>query len=158
MSAEALHENRDDADKYAQASHLANLNDSAADEVRFWVTWATFDPRTNGGATLGYVISDKKSLICRISYSPKSTAPKSGLCRRYSPSEPRRQILADLARLSAFADVTIDCNVVDGAWVLIDAVSNGKRFVLEANDPEFCTGDGAKLVSKLLDEVGGSAR
>ena len=90
--------------------------------------------------------------MCRIAYSSKSTKPKSGLCRGYVPQRGQAQI-ADELRLLALANVTIDCNVVDGEWVLIDAVSNGKRFVLWASNPETCTGDAAKLVSDVLSEV-----
>jgi hypothetical protein len=153
MSAESLREHRNHADKYALASHLAVLKDGDQDEVRFWVTWATFDPATNGIGTVAYVVTDRRSRTCRISYSRKSTVPKSGLCRQYSPHEKRKRIVEDLVRLSALADVAIDCQLLDGAWVLIDAVSNGKRFVLYANNPQSCGGDGAKLVSELLNEV-----
>jgi hypothetical protein len=61
--------------------------------------------------------------------------------------------MGDLVRLSALADVSINCGVMDGAWVLIDAVSSGKRFVLEANNPQSCKGESAKLVSDVLNEV-----
>jgi hypothetical protein len=58
-----------------------------------------------------------------------------------------------LASHLAVPDVTTDCGVVDGDWVLIDAVSKGKRFVLSASNPESCSADAAKLVSELLHEV-----
>ncbi len=153
MSAASLHEERDRADKYALASKLAALGDGNPDEVRFWLTWATFDPSTNGIATVGYVVTDRNSRMCRIGYSAKSTMPENARCRRYTPHRGRGRTMADLVRLSAFADFSVDCNIEDGAWVLIDAVSNGKRFVLSASNPEFCDGDVAKLVSESLDEV-----
>jgi len=153
MSAESVNERRDDADRYALASNLAVLKDGGTDELRLWVSWATFDPSTNGIATDGYVLTANNTKICRVAYSGKSTEPKNALCRRYAPQGGRAQIAGDLTRLSALADVTIDCNVEDGDWVLIDAVSNGKRFVLWASNPKTCTGDAAKLVSAVLDKV-----
>ena len=152
MSAESMRENRDDADKYALASKLAVLKDGDRDELRLWVSWATFDPSTNGIATVGYVLAANNPRVCRVAYSVKSTKPKGGLCGHYAPQHGQAQIADDLARLSALADVTIDCNVVDGNWVLIDAVSNGKRFVSWASNPQTCSGDAAKLVSAVLAE------
>jgi hypothetical protein len=158
MSAQSMHENRDDADHYALASKLAVLKEGDPDELRLWVSWATFDPSTNGIATVGYVFAGNHARMCRIAYPGQSTSPKSGLCRRYAPQVGPAQIASDLARLSALADVSIDCNVVDGDWVLIDAISNGKRFVLSASNPHTCTGDAAKLVSEVLSEVAEPSR
>ena len=153
MSAGSLHESRDLADRYAVASHLAILKDGDTDEVRSWVSWATFDPSTNGVGTVGYVVTNKRQTMCRIAYLAKSAIPRAGFCKRYSPHESPERIVANLTRLSAFADVAISCGVLDGAWVTIDAVSQGKRFVLYANNPQSCRGDGAILVSELLHDV-----
>ena len=150
MSEASLHEERNRADEYARVSNLTVLQDGNHSEIRFWVSAATFDPSTNGIATFGYVLTDEDSRMCSIAYSGKSTVPKSGQCKHYSPQRERQRTLADLVQLSTFSDFSIDCDVLDGAWVLIDAVSNGKRFVLSANNPQNCSGDAAKLVSALL--------
>jgi hypothetical protein len=42
----------------ALASKLAVIKEGDPDELRLWVSWATFDPSTNGIATIGYVHSD----------------------------------------------------------------------------------------------------
>ena len=141
-----------DADRYALTSRLAVLRNGARDEVRFWVTAATFMP-PNGIETVGYVVTENSSRVCHVGYSGKSTVPKNGRCRAYSPHESRKRIVADLSRLSEFTSVSVDCGVLDGAWVLIDGVSNGKRFAIWANNPQSCGGDEAHLVSELLREV-----
>lgn len=125
MSAQHVQEERDLADQYARATNLAVLKDGDADEMRFWLSMATFDPWSNGIATVGYVVTGESSRMCRIAYSGKSTTPKSGHCTRDAVKR-ERPTMGDLARLSAFADYFIGCDVQDGSWVLIDAVSNGK--------------------------------
>jgi hypothetical protein len=158
MSPGALRDELDSANEYARLSNLAALNDGAADELRLWLTWATFDPSTNGIATVGYVVTDEDWKVCRIDYAGKSTAPKSGLCEPYSPRATRERIRTDLRRLSAFADFSIDCEIQDGEWVTIDAVSSGKRFVVSAVNPASCDGDAARLVARLLNRVRVPAR
>jgi hypothetical protein len=153
MSAASLQEERASADAYARASGLPVLKEGNVSEVRLWVSVATFDPSTNGIATVGYVLTHQNSTMCRIGYAGKSTVPRNGGCKQYAPQEDRDKTLADLVKLSAFSDSEIDCDVVDGAWVLIDAVSDGKRFALTASNPEVCDGDAAKLVAKLLRAV-----
>ena len=157
MSAASLKESHDQSDEYARTSHLATLKDGDPDEVRFWVSWATFGQTTNGIASVGYIIKGKHSRMCRIAYAGASTVPKKGVCRRYTPHQRSERVVAKIMPLSSFADVAINCGVVDGAWVLIDAVSNGKRFIVEADNPQSCDGDAAKLVSELLTDVGPSS-
>ena len=148
MPSAQLHQYRSDADKYALASHIKLLKDRGPDEVRLWVGCATFDPSANGIGTIGYIVTAKRSAKRRISYPGRSTVPKKGVCRRYASRENPGRIVAKLAHLSSFSNFAIGCGVLDGDWVLIDAVSNGKRFVLWADNPESCHGDGARLVSR----------
>jgi hypothetical protein len=164
MSEHELRNIRDEADRFAQASHLAVLSDGDPDEIRLWLTWATFDPMTNGIATVGYIVTDSRSSECRITYRGESTAPRSGRCTRLA-SKWRTRVIGDLVRLSAFADTDIDCDMVDGDWVVIDAVSVGKRFVLWVNNPELCSlllgaeadagpgGSGRKIVAEMLEKM-----
>ncbi len=153
MSGAPLQRYRNDADKYALASHIKVLRPQDPDEVRLWVSWATFDPSTNGIGTVGYIVTAKRSERCLISYPGRSTEPKKGVCRRYAPRESAERIMANITHLSSFANFAITCRVLDGDWVLIDAVSKGKRFVLWADNPQSCRGGGARLVSRLLDAV-----
>lgn len=153
MSDVQLQEYRNDADKFALASHIKVLRDRDPDEVRLWVSWATFDPSTNGIGTTGYIVTARQSARCQISYVGRSTVPTQGVCRRYPSREKRGRIMANLTHLSSFSNFAVGCGVLDGDWVLIGAVSNGKRFVLWADNPQSCRGDAARLVSRLLDSV-----
>lgn len=153
MSPGLLRDELASANEYARVAKLAPLNDGAPDEVRFWLTWATFDPSTNGIATVGYVVTDEAWKVCRIDYAGKSITPSGGLCKRYPPRATRERIGADLRQLSAFADFSIDCGMHDGEWVTIDAVSRGKRFVVAAGNPVSCDGAAAKLVARALSRV-----
>ena len=81
MSPGALRDELDSANEYTRLSNLAALNDGAADEVRLWLTWATFDPSTNGIATVGYVVTDEDWKVCRIDYAGKATAMQRGSLR-----------------------------------------------------------------------------
>jgi hypothetical protein len=153
MSAADLREERSGADRYARVANLATLKNGAPDEVRFWLTWATFNPSTNGIATVGYIVTDKDWQLCRIDYAGQSTVPSGGQCESYKPRATRKQIRDDLQELAAFADFTIECNIMDGEWVTIDAVSDGRRFVVSAGNPAACAGDPAKQVAKFLNRV-----
>lgn len=153
MSPGSLRDELASADEYARVTNLAALHDGAADEVRFWLTWATFDPSTNGIATVGYVVTGEDWKVCRIDYAGKSAAPASGLCKPYLPRATPERIRADLRRLAGFADFSIDCEIQDGEWVTIDAVSSGKRFIVSATNPASCDGDAAKLVARVLNRV-----
>ena len=153
MSRDELRSTRDDADQYAKVSGLVPLQEGLRDEVRFWLTWATFDPSTNGIATVGYVIAGDDWQVCRIGYSGKSTVPDSGQCRRYGPRATRERMAGDLRRLAALADFSIECGIQDGEWVTIDAVAQGKRFSLSAGNPVSCAGDASQFVGRFLDRV-----
>ncbi|HKS57082.1 MAG TPA: hypothetical protein VJS12_17430 [Steroidobacteraceae bacterium] len=153
MTADQARLGRTRADKHARAAKLTSLSDGAADELRLWVTWATFDVRSNGIATTGYVLTRKDAKVCRVDYPRKSMDPEGALCRSYAPLVMRTRALADLPRLSALADFAIDCGTQDGSWLLIDAVSSGKRFVVYANNADSCTGDAAKLVADVSERV-----
>lgn len=157
MSPGLLRDELASADEYARVSKLATLNDGVPDELRFWLTWATFDPSTNGIATVGYVVTGDEWQVCRIDYAGKSTAPESGQCKPYPARATQERIRADLQRLATFADFSIDCEIHDGEWVTIDAVSSGKRFVVSAGNPAACDGDAAKLVASVLNRIRESA-
>src|SRR5690349_22068838 len=51
LSPATLQDARDEADLYAKVSGLQPLREGRDDEVRFWLTWATFDPSTNAVAS-----------------------------------------------------------------------------------------------------------
>ena len=153
MSAALLRYERDSADEYARVSKLATLSESSRDEVRIWPTWATFDPSTNGIATVGYIVTDREWQLCRIAYKGQSTAAESGVCKRQAARASPEQIRAHLRRLTELADSSIECGISDGEWLTIDAVSNGKRFTVAAGNPGACPGNAARVVSRFLSSV-----
>lgn len=55
--------------------------------------------------------------------------------RRYASREQRGRIMANFTHLSSFSNFAVGCGVLDGDWVLIDAVSNGKRLYCGRTTP-----------------------
>lgn len=149
---------RKELDEYASSSKLQVLRDGDPDEVRFWVSWATFDPHTIGYETLGHILSGKGALICRIKYPPTNRSPFIGSCRsdkRASIPTPLAPLIQELAQ---YSDQELQCGVVDGYWLVIEGVSAGRRFALESTNPDSCRDDGSKLVSRVITEIFGKSR
>jgi hypothetical protein len=153
IAGKELTDDSNEVNRYAQVSKLARLKDGDPDQIRLWVTWATFDPSTNGIGTTGYAITGTGAVKCLIGYLGKSLEADRGTCRRYSPPTSRTAILSTLERFAAYANMSIDCGTMDGAWTLLDVVSKGKHFIISANNPGTCTGDAASRVSELLRAV-----
>lgn len=154
MSPGGLAYHREEIDALASVSHLPILKDGDPDELRVWYSWATFDPATGGVATTGYVFSGRGLRVCRIGYQGKATVPARAWCARRPVTVQRGKRIAEyLQRLSAFPDYFVDCGGSDGAWVAVDAVADGTRFLQWAGNPNRCKGDFSMLVSELIKEV-----
>ena len=138
---------------YALVSKLAFLADGDPDEVRFWVTAATFDPRTNGIATVGYVVSGSGGWVCRIVYRGKETAPSKGECRAHWSLKRRRGVLSDIAALARMSGHSYSCRVMDGYWVSIEGVSEGRRFMVQADNPSSCNDKDSQFIAAALEKV-----
>lgn len=144
---------RKDLDEYAIRSKLEVLKEGDRDEIRFWVTWANFEVGTIGYDTEGYLISDRGSSVCRITYPPKQRLPFVGSCKPNMKSPDVRTLVRDLRDLATFSGQSISCGVVDGEWVEIDGVYAGQRFTIDAGNPDACHDAGSALVTKVLARV-----
>jgi hypothetical protein len=142
-----------EVDEYAIQSKLPILKDGDPDEIRFWVTWANFDVRTIGYDTEGYVISSRMYSVCRITYPPKTRSPFVGTCKPKAMSSAINGIWQDVAGLAKLSGQSLNCGGIDGAWIEIDGVFAGQRFIVAADNPHSCEDEGSKLVSRILDSV-----
>ena len=148
-----LTEFRAQLDTYAAKSRLVALKAGGPDEIRFWVSWANFDPDTIGYDTEGYVTSNQGSWICRITYLRREHTPTSGSCKPSTRSADRKALLSNLGELSKLSGKSLDCGVVDGEWMSVDGLYAGQRFTFSSSNPDACQGEASKLVARLLKDV-----
>ncbi|HMN45856.1 MAG TPA: hypothetical protein PKE27_14860 [Povalibacter sp.] len=151
-SAAELAEKRAQVDAYATKSMLAVFREGGPDEIRFWISWANFDPGTIGYETKGYVISNQGLWVCRIAYRQNEHSPVGGSCKA-SSSKNTKTILAELGSLSKLSGKSLSCGVMDGEWMSVDGVFAGQRFTFSSSNPDMCPGKGSKLVAKVLRDV-----
>ena len=152
-SAEELVEVRASLDAYAAKSKLEVLREGGPDEIRFWISWATFDPDTIGYDTEGYVISNQGSWLCHVTYPRKEHSPASGSCKPNARSSNAKTILSRLGSLSKLSGKSLGCGVMDGEWMSVDGVFAGKRFTFSSGNPGSCSDEGSKLIAKALKDV-----
>jgi hypothetical protein len=152
-SAVELSEKRVQLDEYATKSKLAVLREGGSDEIRFWISWANFDPDTIGYDTEGYVVSNQGFWICRVAYARKEHSPTGGTCKLSAKSTDVKAIFSNLEKLSKLSGRSLDCGVMDGEWMSVDGVFAGQRFTFSSSNPDTCPGEGSKLVAKVLANV-----
>jgi hypothetical protein len=139
-------------DTYAKSARLPVLRGGTGGELRLWVTVATFNARTEGIETMGYVYSGDHSSVCRIKGPVAKTghAGQQRVCRLDRHASRGGDIGNEIKSIAALSGMQFDCGVLDGYWVEIDGISNGNHFALEAGNPDSCSDDGSKLIAKVL--------
>ena len=150
LDAKGLFELQHSLDEYARSSKLPVLRADSPKEVRLWVSWANFDPRTIGYDTVGYVVSDKGARVCEIKYPRSKRSPFSSRCRAAKRDVTAATWQVLVGKLVPYSGRELECGVVDGYWVEIDAASGTRRVSLYASNPDVCQDDGSKVVSELL--------
>jgi len=61
--------------------------------------------------------------------------------------------LADFRELSKLSGHSYFYDVMDGAWMAIDGVSAGRRFIVEANNPQLCEDEHSHLIAAVLGKM-----
>lgn len=150
LDAQRVLELQNDLDEYARSAKLRVLRAGDPEEVRLWVSWANFDPRTIGYATVGYVVSSKGALVCQIKYPRAKRSPFTGSCRAAKRSATAAPWRGLLDKLASYSGSELECGVVDGFWVEIDATSGSRRVSVYSSNPDYCRDDGSRVVSELL--------
>ena len=158
MGSKEIVETRNSLDQYAKASELNNLRDGDKDELRFWITSVNFDVNTIGYDTVGYIFSKSSVRICRIKYPRRTRIPFKGSCKTDEPTNESASVLSRIKELEKYEYRSLGCEVMDGAWMQIDGVSEGRRFVLRANNPDSCTDEGSKIVADVLSAIDKAVR
>ena len=138
-------------DVFSSSAGLGAIHDGDKEEIRVWMSVATFDPTTEGVETVGLVAANNSVLVCRVRgpVASKGHAGQRRYCKVNSKGnyEEVHAMIGDLANLRAR---DISCGVLDGYWVDIDGVYDGRRFSFSASNPDYCSDNSSKLVVRLL--------
>jgi hypothetical protein len=133
-------------DALSRATGLEPLDGARGDELRVW----TYDYMT--GEIAGYVVSRHLALECRATANPRDGVGwiERARCRRSRLDE---GVMEAVDALAALDGQQWACEVEDGMTSAIEGMRDGKRFVLGASNPHFCSDARSRIVAKLLDRL-----
>ena len=141
-------------DVLATSARLGAIRDGDKEEIRVWMSVATFDPSTEGVATVGLVAANDSVLVCKVRghVAPKGHAGQRRYCKiaAHGNYQEVQAMIGDLAKLRA---QDISCGVLDGYWLDVDGVYAGRRFSFSASNPDSCSDESSKLVVRLLSHL-----
>jgi hypothetical protein len=137
------HDSRADADGFVRDAHLAPYVRTGADQLRIWSR-----PFMYLGST-GFVVT--KGTIVKVTFAPDGSTGKTVMTttRRAVAPSATAAILDVLPSLEEFNETETECGVDDGGEILIDGLTEGRRLVFLANNPDLCSDPLSAKVASL---------
>lgn len=134
---------------YELAAGLPVLRPTMSFELRVW------QRNYMSGSVHGTVVSMRSLRTFKTSstYEHGKVIIKSASLSAAVAVSNLRKLKQLASELEPYNGLSVSCNIADGGSVLVQAVVNGQIFMLEADNPNLCSGNESELVVRLLHEI-----